>query len=172
MLLDSLFGPIDWRAILVPDIPHVELLIRGTIAYLALFSLLRLVLRRAAGSMSMTDLLVLVLIADAAQNAMADDYRAIPDGVLLVGVIVFWAFALDWLGYHFKPMERFLHPKPLLLIKDGRMLKQNMKRDLIAHGVAQGARSGVFAKRERGEDRTQRENKRHHLRAIRKPRRA
>ncbi len=48
--------------------------------------------------MSPSDLLIVVLIADAAQNALADDYRSIPDGVLLVAVLVFWAHAVNWLG--------------------------------------------------------------------------
>ena len=73
-------------------------LVRGTAAYLFLFVLLRLT-KRQTGSLSVSDLLVLVLIADAAQNAMAGDYKSLPDGLILVSAIVFWSFALDWLGY-------------------------------------------------------------------------
>ena len=40
--------------------------------YLALYFLLRFVLKRQAGALGVADVLVLVLIADAAQNAMAD----------------------------------------------------------------------------------------------------
>lgn len=46
--------------------------------------------------MSVTDLLVVVLIADAAHNAMAGDYRSLLDGILLVSTIVFWSYALGW----------------------------------------------------------------------------
>ena len=60
-----------------------------------MFALLRFVLKREAGTLAITDLLVVVLIADAAQNAMADDYRSVPDGLLLVATIVFWSYALD-----------------------------------------------------------------------------
>jgi len=74
---------------------------------LALFLLLRLVLKRQSGNMGVTDLLVIVLIADAAQNAMASDYKSVPDGLLLVSTIVFWSYALDWLSYHFPRFGRF-----------------------------------------------------------------
>ncbi len=43
--------------------------------YLALFLVLRLVLKRESGALGVTDLLVVVLIADAAQNAMGDGER-------------------------------------------------------------------------------------------------
>jgi uncharacterized membrane protein YcaP (DUF421 family) len=81
--------------------------------------------------MSVTDLLVVVLIADAAQNAMADDYRSLPDGILLVATILFWSFAVDWLGFHYKPIHRLLVPPPLPLIKDGQIIRRNMKQELV-----------------------------------------
>jgi len=77
------------------------------------------------------DLLVIVLIADAAQNAMANEYKSIPEGVLLVLTIVFWNFAIDWLGYHIPLIQRFTRPPPLQLIKDGQFLPRNMRQEMI-----------------------------------------
>ena len=56
--------------------------------------MLRLVLRRESGTIGMTNLFVVVLIADAAQNAMANDYRSVPDGLVLVATILFWSHVL------------------------------------------------------------------------------
>src|SRR4051794_24523835 len=98
----SFVAQIDWSRMLTFETPLLEIFLRGTLTYLALFALLRLVLKRQQGGMmGVTDLLVIVLIADAAQNAMADDYTSVPDGVLLVVTIVGWSYALDWLGYRF-----------------------------------------------------------------------
>jgi uncharacterized membrane protein YcaP (DUF421 family) len=71
--------------------------VRGSTVYLTLFFLLRIVLRRESGGMGITDLLVIVLLADAVQNAMAGDYHSVPDGLLLGATLIFWSFALDWL---------------------------------------------------------------------------
>jgi uncharacterized membrane protein YcaP (DUF421 family) len=122
---------VDWHKIFIPDTPIVEIFLRGSLVYLALFILLRLVLKREAGTVGIADLLVVVLIADAAQNAMADDYTSIPDGLLLVGTIVFWSYALNWLGYRFPRLQRLVHPPPLPLVRDGRMLRRNMRQELI-----------------------------------------
>lgn len=122
---------VDWARLFLPDTPLLEIVARGTAVYLGLFLLLRLVLKRQSGAVGITDLLVIVLIADAAQNAMAADYQSITDGLVLVGVIVFWSHALDWLGYHFPALNRLVHPPPLPLIRNGVMLRRNMRQELI-----------------------------------------
>lgn len=99
--------------------------------YLAIFCLFRLVLKRQIGGVGITDLLVLVLIADAAQNAMAADYRSLPEGLLLCATLVFWNYTLDWLGFRFPKLEEFLHPHPLVLIKNGRMNYYHMQKELM-----------------------------------------
>lgn len=128
--MHQLFG-VDWAQVFMLDTPIAEIFVRGSLTYLALFAILRFVLKREAGAVGITDLLVVVLIADAAQNAMADDYHSITDGILLVATIIFWSFALDWLGYHVPALQRFLRPPPLTLVRDGRMLRPNMRRELI-----------------------------------------
>ncbi|HWQ13166.1 MAG TPA: YetF domain-containing protein [Roseiflexaceae bacterium] len=122
---------VDWRTVFLPSTPLLEIFVRGTVVYLTLFVLLRVVVKRQAGTVSITDLLVVVLLADAAQNAMADDYRAIPDGLLLIATIVFWSYLLEWLGYRFPAVERFVHPPALPLVREGRVLRQNMRREMI-----------------------------------------
>lgn len=121
----------DWSEVLAPETPLLEILVRGTLVYLALFLMLRVVLKRETAGMGVTDLLVVVLIADAAQNAMANDYRSVPDGLLLVAVIIFWAYALDWLGYRFPALQNVLHPSALPLVKDGQLLQRNLRRELV-----------------------------------------
>ncbi|RPJ57664.1 MAG: DUF421 domain-containing protein [Acidobacteria bacterium] len=126
-----MFETIDWAKVFLPDTPVLEIFVRGTVMYLSLFTLLRVVLKRQAGSVGLPDILVIVLISDAAQNGMAGQYESIMDGVLLVATIIFWSFALDWLDYRFPSMQRFLRPAPLLLVRDGRMLRRNMRKELV-----------------------------------------
>src|SRR5687768_5068840 len=116
---------VDWAALLAPRVPLLETLLRGSLVYLALFLLLRFVLRREAGTLGIADLLVVVLIADAAQNAMAAEYSSITDGVLLVGTIVFCAYALDWLAFRFPLFDRLVNAPPRPLVRRGRMLLRN-----------------------------------------------
>ena len=71
--------------------------------------------RRGAGTIGISDLLVIVLIADAAQNAMASEYKSITEGLILVTTIVSWDYFLDWLGYKFPVIRPLLRPPTVSL---------------------------------------------------------
>lgn len=122
---------VDWRTLFIPSTSIIELLVRGSLMYLAMFFLLRIVLKREIGTMNMADLLVLVLLAEAAQNGIADDYTSISEGIILVMTIIFWSHTLDWVGYRFPRLRRFVRPAALLLVKDGQLLQNNMREELV-----------------------------------------
>lgn len=124
------FLHIDWNAVFIPSVGIAEIVVRGTIVYLMLFVLLR-VLRRETGVLGIADVLVIVMIADAAQSAMASDYKSVTEGLILVGTIAFWDYLLDWLGYRFPWFQRLLRPAPLQLIKDGTLNRKHMRQEMI-----------------------------------------
>jgi uncharacterized membrane protein YcaP (DUF421 family) len=124
---------IDWAKVMMPDTPVLEIIIRGSVTYLALFTLLRIILRRESGNLGITDMLVIVLIADASQNAMAGGYNSVADGVLLVAVIIGWSYFLDWLAFYWPFFEKLTKPKKLLLVNNGKMLRRNMRKELLTH---------------------------------------
>ena len=121
----------DWKTIFLPDVPLFEIILRGSVMYIALFALLRIILKRQGGTLGMTDLLLITLLADASQNAMAGGYKSIPDGIVLVGTLIFWNYAFDWLSFKSEWFGRLIEPPPLSLIKNGKMLRKNMKLELI-----------------------------------------
>jgi uncharacterized membrane protein YcaP (DUF421 family) len=129
--------PIDWRGMFVPDVSLIEIL-RGSLIYLGIFVMMRVFPRRQAGTVGISDLLLVTLLADASQNGMAGDYRSIPDGLLLVATIMGWDWLFDWLGYKWKWFANLVEPEPLLLIKDGQMQRQNMKRELVTREELEG----------------------------------
>ena len=122
---------LDWQQMFVPSQPLLETFIRGTVTYLSLFVFLRM-FRRQTGSLGPADLLVLLLIADASQNAMADDYHAVTDGLVLVATIIFWEYVLDWLAYHVPALSQLIERPPLPLVEEGQINRQNLKHELMS----------------------------------------
>jgi uncharacterized membrane protein YcaP (DUF421 family) len=122
---------IEWSQTFQFTVSPFELMIRGTLIYLFLFGLFRFVVRRDAGSLSVSDLLVLVIIADAAQNAMSSDYKSVTDGMVLIGTIIGWSLLLNFLSYRYKFFRRVTMPHPICLVKDGVRQKENLRRELI-----------------------------------------
>jgi len=122
---------IDWPSFFVPDVPVLEIILRGSVMYLALVILLRIVLKRQTGTLGTPDLLLITLLADASQNAMAGSSTSVPDGIVLVGTIIVWNYAFDWLSFQFPWFERLIEPPPLLLVRQGKLLHRNMRRELV-----------------------------------------
>jgi uncharacterized membrane protein YcaP (DUF421 family) len=106
-----------------------ELIVRGTLMYWFLFLVLRFILRRDTGNAGISDILFVVLLGDAAQNGMIGDGETVGDAVLLISVLVAWNYVLDFLGYHVRFFEWLTDPPPICLIRDGRVLRRNMRRE-------------------------------------------
>lgn len=122
----------DFESLLRFTVSPGELVARGTLMYWFLFLLFRFVLRRDVGSLGMADVLLLVVISDASQNAMAGGYSSVTDGVVLVSTIAAWNYLLDWSAYRWPTVRRFVEPRALPLIRDGRILRANLRRELIS----------------------------------------
>ena len=122
---------LDWGQIFGLSVSPIELVIRGSAMYLFLFVVFRVVIRRRVGAVGMADILVLVIIADAAQNGMSGEYKSVTDGAILVATIVAWDYLIDWLNYHVPALRNWLEPPPLLLIRDGRVLRRNLRHEFV-----------------------------------------
>jgi uncharacterized membrane protein YcaP (DUF421 family) len=114
----------------VPTGSIAEVLIRGTIMYLGMFALLR-IFRRQAGAIGIADLLVIVVIADAAQNGMAGESKSITEALLLISTIVGWDWIFDWLGFKSPLWKRILEPRPLLMIENGTIHTKNLEKEML-----------------------------------------
>jgi uncharacterized membrane protein YcaP (DUF421 family) len=128
--MNTTLGSVDWRGMLSPTGNPVELVIRASLMYLLILAGFRL-FRRDAGSLSVSDLLVVVLIADAAQNGMAGEYKSLTEGAVIVATIFAWNYALDWLAYRFRFVYWLLHPPSLLLVRHGQIQYRNLRAELI-----------------------------------------
>jgi len=122
---------LDWGEIFGISVSPLELIIRGTAMYLFLFLLFRVVVRRRVGAIGMADILILVIIADAAQNAMSGEYKSVTEGAILVGTIMFWNVAIDWLNFRVLALRPWLEPPPILLIQNGRILYRNLRHEYV-----------------------------------------
>ncbi|MFL5240628.1 MAG: DUF421 domain-containing protein [Gemmataceae bacterium] len=139
----------DWDGIFKPEMSLPEVLIRGTLVYLSLCLLLRVILKRQAGKVSLSDLLVMALIAGVCRNPLVRDTKSVPDGMAVVGIVLLWSLALDWLSFYSPIIHKLAHPSALQLVRDGQVLKENLQRELMTenqlmcqlrqHGVKQPA---------------------------------
>lgn len=121
----------DWNTVFAPSVPVLELFLRGTVIYLAVFIMMRVVGNREAGEFNTADLIVIVIISEAASVGIGGDANSISDGIILVATILVWSTSLDALGYYVPAVRVLLKPKPQPLIYDGQLQKRTMRREFM-----------------------------------------
>jgi uncharacterized membrane protein YcaP (DUF421 family) len=123
---------VDWGGIFGIGTSPLELMVRGSAMYLFLFLIFRVVIRRRVGSVGMADILLLVIVADAAQNGMSGEYRTVTEGAILIGTIIAWSVLADFLTYKSPFLQKVLEPPPLLLIEHGRLNRRNLRHEFLS----------------------------------------
>jgi len=108
-----------------------EIVVRGTLVYISIVLLLRVILKRQAGRVALSDLLVVSIVGGVARNPLIGDAYSIVDGLLVISVVLFWSYAMDWLSFYVPLIHTLLHPQPVPLLRDGLLLKENLRSELI-----------------------------------------
>ena len=135
----------DWVKVFWPEMSLLEIFVRGTLVYVAICLLLRIILKRQAGKVGLSDLLVVTIIAGICRNPLVKDAYSITDGLLVVIVVLAWSYAFDWLSYYVPSIHLLLHPVPVVLIQDGVVQKENLRHELVTESqlCAQLRRHGL-----------------------------
>ena len=106
----------------------MDAIVRGLVVYLFLMILFRIAGRRTLGSITNFDFVLLLIISEATQNAMIGNDYSVTNGFLVILTLVGLDIALSYLKQRFPAMERYLDGLPLILVDQGRPLKELMHR--------------------------------------------
>lgn len=120
-----------WDELLMPSVPLLEVVVRGTIVFLALTAMMRVVGQRESGGLGITDLMVVVLVAQAVSGGLVGDGTSVTDGLLLVAVILFWSVVLDAVSYRWPAVAAVLKSRPKPLVVDGELNRAAMRREFM-----------------------------------------
>ena len=121
----------DLTSIFEMTVPVWEAMLRGTLIYLGVVILIRIVGQRETGSLSIPDLTLIVLISEAVSNGFAADDDSLTTGAVLVLTIVGWSVVLDALAYRFPWFRKVMKPSKRPLIQDGELNMRLMRRELL-----------------------------------------
>jgi uncharacterized membrane protein YcaP (DUF421 family) len=136
--------------ILIPEIPLIEKVIRSIVVYLFLLVGFRLAGKRQLGQMTAFDLVVLLIISNVVQNAVIGNDTSLGGGLLGATVILLLNALIAWLTFRHKPIERLVEHSPTVLVKNGRLLRENFRRERLSLPEFRAAlrREGVVSLRD------------------------
>jgi uncharacterized membrane protein YcaP (DUF421 family) len=127
-----------------PDIPIAEKLLRTVIVYLFLLFGLRLAGKRELSQLNPFDLVVLLLLSNTVQNAIIGNDNSLTGGIIGGATLLIINSIVVRTLYHFGKLDR-IEGKPDTLIKNGRLMRHHLERELITVAELEAAarRQGI-----------------------------
>jgi uncharacterized membrane protein YcaP (DUF421 family) len=120
-------------------IPVWNVALRTTIIYLVILVGLRLAGKREIGQMTVFDLVVLLLIANAVQNAMVGPDTSLTGGVLAAVVLLVLNAVVARLRLRWPRLRRLIEGSPTLLVLRGQVLTDRLRREGLDHETLEAA---------------------------------
>ena len=118
----------------IPDLGSdlLSVILRTAIVYVCLVVGFRVFGKREAGQLSTLDLVVLLVIANAVQNAMVGENTSLLAGLIAAGVILLLDLILHAAADRWEPLGNALDGEPTLLVDHGSVLLENLRREGIS----------------------------------------
>lgn len=122
---------IGWGRLFEPTHTLFDEIIRGSLVYLALFAVLRVMQNRQSGSIGLSDLLLVSLTTQAFQNSMIGEGKSLTEGAVVAATIFFWSHAVNWLAFRFPVLARLVKSPPQAVVENGRVLPAGLRHELL-----------------------------------------
>ncbi len=114
------------------SMPWWEFVLRAVVVYGVLLAMIRLSGKRTMGQFTAFDMLLIVLLGNAVQNALLGEDSSIAGGLLLAATLI----TLNWLVGLFasrsQKVERLLEGEPVVLARNGHVYRDVLKRELVS----------------------------------------
>lgn len=130
------------------DLPNSwwHFIVRAVIVYVFLIVILRITGKRQVGQLAPFDLVLLLVLSNAVQNAMNGGDNSITAGIISATTLVAVNWLVGWATFRSKRLEALIEGRPIILIHDGQvrhdalnkvnMTMHELKAALRAEGCA------------------------------------
>ncbi len=118
-----------WRA----SLPWWEFIVRGLIIYAFLILLLRVTGKRQVGQLAPFDLVLLLVLSNAVQNAMNGGDNSVTGGIISATTLIVLNGVVGRLTFNSKNLERIIEGRPEILIHNGKLFAEVLEREKLTH---------------------------------------
>jgi uncharacterized membrane protein YcaP (DUF421 family) len=114
------------------EVNGLELVARAVLVYGALLVMMRIAGKRDVGQLSVFDLLVILLIAEAVSSAIQGGNESVTGGLIIVAVVIALNRLIAIAGDRVPAFGRVIEGTPTEIVRHGRMLEDNMHKENIS----------------------------------------
>ena len=119
--------------------PWWEFILRAVVVYAVVLGMVRLSGKRALGQITPFDVLLIVLLGNAVQNALLGKDTSLGGGLLLAATLIALNYGVGWLTTRSRRIESLVEGEPVLIVRDGQLLASVLKRELVTRADVEAA---------------------------------
>lgn len=128
------------------SLPWWEFVLRGVIVYVFLLVILRVTGKRNTGQLAPFDLVLLLVLSNAVQNAMNGGDNSVLAGIISATTLIALHYAVAVMTFKSKKLEVWIEGTPRTLIHNGVLNEDVMRSELLTrHELAAALRSAGCA---------------------------
>ena len=110
----------------------MDSVIRAAAVYLVLLALFRLLGKRSLAQVTTFDLLILLIVSEASQQALIGNDFSVMNAALVIMTLLILSRGFDALSFDFPRLGRWLTDAPVILVVDGEPLEDRMRRTRVS----------------------------------------
>ncbi len=124
------------------SLPWWEFVLRGVIVYVFLLLILRVTGKRQTGQLAPFDLVLLLVLSNAVQNAMNGGDNTVLGGIISAATLIALHYVVAFSTFKSKTMEAWIEGTPRTLIHNGVLNEDVMRAELLTrHELAAALRA-------------------------------
>jgi uncharacterized membrane protein YcaP (DUF421 family) len=110
---------------------YLEIVGRSVVVYLFIIIAIRIAGKKELAQLSVIDLVFILLISNAVQNAMVGPDNSLVGGIIAAASLFIVNIILKFITYKFKKVDAIFEGEPVILIHNGKILKKNLSKEQI-----------------------------------------
>lgn len=114
------------------SMPWWQYLVRACIVYFVLLAMIRLSGKRTMGQFTSFDMLLIVLLGNAVQNALLGTDTSVGGGLILAATLMLLNWGVGYIASRNDRIERVLEGMPVVLARDGHVFRDVLRRELVS----------------------------------------
>ena len=116
-------------------VPVWERIARAILVYFFVVIALRLAGKREIGALNPFDLVVLLFLSNILQNSIIGNDLSITGGLIGAATLLLLNYAVQRFLFDHQGLDRVLEGEATVLIEDGKILHENLKKELVTEDV-------------------------------------
>lgn len=119
--------------------PWWEFILRAVVVYVVVLGMVRLSGKRPLGQITPFDVLLVVLLGNAVQNALLGTDTSLGGGLLLVATLILLNYGVGWVSTRSRRIERLVEGEPVVIARDGRLFDAVLRREQVTRADFEAA---------------------------------